>query len=224
MTSCTPLSTQNLPKPALHCPIPSRRDIGEGDIKNDVVFNSTVEYPTDVGSIQLLNSSVYMNKFANNYVKTSDGGYTPTFNDPRTVNFATGKRNQISNPPIFGEVLPEDMYKKRKVQYGGNIASYSDIGSGQIRYYVDNSTRDPFFKPNFTEKMNNVSTHYYDPMGAYKPQYERIPINVVNKVTHPSVSSEEFGLSFLRDTAAHRENIMATQLNSRNRQRWTPLH
>ena len=227
---CTPLPQQILPEPALYCPVPSRRSVAvsASGARTGTVFKDNVRYPIATGPIQMLNPEAYFDKEAKGYTAEKSRYIdTPVYdnvNDSRMINSATGQRIKLSHPPIDGELPLSEMYNKRRVRHGGPLGSYASVGSGQIVYYVDDSIRDAFFQPNFTQKVETIGIDYVDPMGSHKPQYYRVPLKYTNQVTHPSKTDEEFGLSSLRDSTIHREDIMASQMRVRNQQRWEPYH
>jgi len=116
------------------------------------------------------------------------------------------------------DMIPEDyysIYQPKFDQFGARIYNgYGDIKTGDITYFIDHETEDTYHQPNFTIPAQVEGVLYKDPMGALKPTYVR---KVVQK------PDENYNrLSWIRDSAFHREDIMAGQSAQMNQQRWSP--
>ena len=97
--------------------------------------------------------------------------------------------------------------------YGRNINQRYNINNAQIQYYIDESTKPPFFSPAFDMPSRAELVDYVDPMGTWKPHYK-----------YTLLSPEKYScLSFLNDTGFQREDIMALQQSVHNQQRSEPF-
>lgn len=128
-----------------------------------------------------------------------------TSTDPRLVSSAhSGQRLALDGPPINGKVHLQDVPKDRP-RYKGVYNSYSDIGGGQIRYYIDKELAVPFVPQLFVKPGLVRGEDYIDPMGSCKPHYYRASLDTKNC------------LNWIRDSQFHREDLMSKQLWNRNR-------
>jgi hypothetical protein len=153
---------------------------------------------------------------------SSCDGTTYLNSDPRLYNQG-GSWLQLDRPPLIsGTDLSTLTTDKSLDGYGQNYKSYADINAGQYMYYIDKSTEDAFYEPNFSSKATSVGSLYKDPMGTIKPQYDRVPDNQYNHISNGSFDDNEYSLTFLRDTQHHREDIMALQMRRRNQERYVP--
>lgn len=189
-----PRLEEMLPISSITCPVPQPRKL-----------NPVYKTLDPQRGFQTINPQVYTDKVA----KTSD-------NDARLINPFTGHRIVLSQQPIDGSVASIDMYDSDRSQQ--KVSDYKDISLGQITYYVDKSIANAFYEPNFTQASKEVGVTYIDPMGSIKPQYTMVPKPIDIK------TAKDIGLSYLYDTAFHRENIMASQMTVRNQQRWEPYN
>ena len=123
----------------------------------------------------------------------------------RSTYFLTN--NNVRPQPGMSIYCPE--YR----DYGRNYATYSDINAGQITYYIDPKIEDAYFSPNFTIPAKVEGVMYRDPMGSLKPTYVRKEVMTPNECYNP--------LSFIRDSAVHREDIMAGQMAQMNQMKWS---
>jgi len=139
--------------------------------------------------------------------------------DPRLIHAFTGQMITLDRPPLGYNLTPEEIYSDSRLkEYGKRYDSYDDIKAGQIVYYKDKELDEPFFSPLFANKSRNVSMVYRDPMGAYKPHFERYQLgSTCNTSQEPGRS----GLTFVTDTNNHRESIMAGAMAKFNQEKWT---
>ena len=143
--------------------------------------------------------------------------------DPRLFDGTRGQRYALDAPPLMGKTKLKDVYNENLRNYGQNYKTYNDINAGNIVYYIDKAIQTPFCEPNFTEPSYNVGMIYQDPMGAIKPEYNRIPKNPQpNKATTNSNNYSPYQLSFIQDTQQQREDILALQMRKGNQTRWEP--
>jgi hypothetical protein len=112
-----------------------------------------------------------------------------------------------------GSVHVNDVAKFDNTNYGSKYKSYSDIKNGQITYYTDSSTDQPFYAPVYTISSTVDKVIRKDPMDSVKAEYIRTPITT----TMNSVSRDQF----TKDALSHREDLMSLQQNLYNRTKWT---
>uniref|UniRef100_A0A6C0KSA1 Uncharacterized protein n=1 Tax=viral metagenome TaxID=1070528 RepID=A0A6C0KSA1_9ZZZZ len=93
--------------------------------------------------------------------------------------------------------------------YGKNYKGYSTVTGGQIQYYIDNQQTEPFDRPIYGATTKAVGYMFKDPMDAVKPQFEKEYAN--NSFT---------SLSWLDDSTAHRDDIIALQQRKHNEQKY----
>ncbi len=127
---------------------------------------------------------------------------------PFSSNFFTTNNDDI--PADFFSI-----YQPEFNEYGAKVyQGYGDIKTGDILYYINHEIQDAYHQPNFTIPAQVEGVLYKDPMGALKPTYVR---TLVQK------PDEKYNrLSWIRDSAFFREDIMAGQSAQRNQQRWGP--
>ena len=104
---------------------------------------------------------------------------------------------QPLNAPITNDIRGPVVYN-----------SYSDIDAGQIVYYSDPSMGQLYTPPIYVIDSINFPEVFVDPMGAWKPQYNRIPI------ARNNTNISEY--SFDRDQMEFREDLIALQSNKMN--------
>jgi hypothetical protein len=181
----------------------------------------------------LLNSGVvnddkFDNTFRSINVKDCPGssciGTTYLNSDPRLYNQG-GTWLQLDKPPLNSSTKLSTLTTDKNLDcYGQGYTSYADVNAGQYLYYISKDREDAFYEPLFSKKANTVGTMYQDPMGAMKPQYDRIPDEQYNPIldTKSCGETDEYCLSFIKDTQFHREDILARQMRKRNEQRYEP--
>lgn len=142
--------------------------------------------------------------------------------DPRLIDAARAQVLPLDRPPYNSTVKLDDVYTDPQLTcYGQGYRTYSDIGAGQIEYYIDKSREDAFYPPNFVDSAQMVGTMYQDPMGAMKPQYDRYPL----KCNDPLNTEKEVyddGLSWMQDSQFHRQDLLSRQMRKNNQERWMP--
>lgn len=142
--------------------------------------------------------------------------------DPRLLDTPRNVETLLDRPPLWKDVPLKNIYSEKLRNYGQKYRSYNDISAGQVVYYTDASIKDAYFSPNFTIRSDVESNVYSDPMENLKPHYPREPI-VVPEPGVWSNSVNNYGpLTWINDSAYHRENIMASQMAKRNQERWMP--
>ena len=196
------------------------------------VFKVQKEPLQKSGNVLLNPSAVSIDKFDDRYKAINEKkcpasscvGTTYLNSDPRLYNVG-GTWLQLDRPPLNSAVKLSSLNTDKKLNfYGQGYTSYADVNAGQYVYYVSKDIEDAFYKPLFTKKGTSIGTLYQDPMGAMKPEYDRIPDEQYNPVlTNKECNTEdEYCLTFMRDTQFQREDILARQMRRRNQERWEP--
>lgn len=196
-----------------------------------LIFSNDIEPSNKHGTV-ILNPQAMSNKFSNDFkaVKCSNPQACPEIqyasSDPRLVSPAhSGQVLTLDRPSI--QAVPESPYSydismnKDLDNYGKNYRGYSDINAGDIIYYIDKSREDPFYKPLFTTPAHAIGTLFQDPMGAMKPQYDRVPLRYRNPLNTEN-DTYSGGLSWMEDSLYHREDLLARQMRNANERRYMP--
>jgi hypothetical protein len=152
--------------------------------------------------------------------------YIPKENDSRIFSSTHGGEVMaLDRPPISSNITEKTIYTDPTFkEYGKMYGDYNDIKAGQILYYLDESIQDTLYKPLFINSANIDGIMYKDPMGSFKPQYNRTPVKIPNllETTHNNNHGE---LTWLRDSQETREDLLASQMNRNNKNkyssRWT---
>ena len=133
-----------------------------------------------------------------------------------------GTKLQLDKPPFKCNIKIDNLNTDASLNnYGQRYKSYSDVNAGQIVYYVDDSIKDAYFEPLFSNKATAVGTLYQDPMSSMKPQWERFPDEKYNPILGNADNvAGGFQSSFLKDTQYFREDLLARQMRKRNEQRF----
>lgn len=164
-----------------------------------------------------LNPQALLNKYATDFKINSENQWVSQ--DPKLISGSRGDHLILDRPPIDGTIpLDQILTDKSLDNYGKSYKTYSDINAGHITYYIDNSIKDPFFKPIYSIPTHITGELYKDPMDSLKPQYERHfcfrdPINSQN-------CSYNGSLSWIQDSQEHREDLISKQMRKHNEQRW----
>jgi hypothetical protein len=166
--------------------------------------------------LTLLNPQVYTDKYAQDYMLTADKKFVNI--DARLYYAPYDQRLELDNAPIIGSVPLKDVYSEKLRGYGKSYKNYADIKEGQIMYYQDKSIEGPYFAPNFSIPSVNKTVMYRDPMGGVSAEYPRM-MGYQNPL-QSGCQKDEYGLTFLRDTHLHREDIMTAQMAKMNRGRY----
>ncbi len=147
-----------------------------------------------------------------NPMKVACDGSIWVSNDPRIRNPAINQLVPLDRPPYTGDVKLRNVYNEDLRGYGQNYKTYRDIHAGQIQYYLDPDLSEPYFEPNFAIRSDITKSVFQDPMGALKPQYDRVPIAYNNY----NISD----YSFDRDQMGFREDLMSKQMRVMDQQEW----
>lgn len=137
------------------------------------------------------------------FIPVSPNGYTSM--DPRLYDSPRSIRTVLDRPPLrTRNVDPlRSMYTDENNVQTGFYNSYSDIMGGDFVYYTDMDIAAPYFSPVYTNMSDVVPQIQIDPMGAYRPIYQRIPVLHNNRITSP--------YTFDQDQISFREDLMALQ-------------
>lgn len=200
---------------------------------NTMPFGQNIE-PKNNKNKTNMNPQSLTNKYATDFSITSCTlpkyqGSCPkeqyTSLDPRLVSAGhMGQRQTLDIPPVDPKVKMDTLLVDNNLDnYGQNYKNYEDIKEGNILYYIDHTIEDAYFRPNFTIPSNINAFVYKDPMGSFKPQYNRKPVSCRNVLDSKS-NHYEGGLSWMADSLEQREDIMSLQMSKRNQQRYEPRY
>jgi len=171
---------------------------------------------------QNISGYTYLNKLPSNnsdFHPVKDGKKTCfTSVDPK-LRIKGGLSLILDQPPLDTYVALKDIYTDPSLnEYGKKYNSYNDITGGEFVYYIDKSIENAYSKPNFVTPAKVTGYLHQDPMDAILPTYERKP-----EYRDPFAENDSYKycLSWMDDTMAHREDIMASQMSVRNSQKWS---
>ena len=200
-----------------HCKIPKNFDS-----HNKMLFRDGIEPEKKNGYIYL-NPSAMQSQYATDFFPVQSSSKVQyRSNDPRLISASRGgDRLTLDNPPIDSQINLDKIYTDKNLNnYGKSYNTYSDIKAGQITYYIDKSIKDPFFSPLFSTPINSQGILYRDPMGSFKAQYEREPLNS-NDPINTDKKYYKGGLSWIEDSQEHREDLLSKQMSKYNSQKWS---
>ena len=132
--------------------------------------------------------------------------------NPKTMEAARAIRMKLDRPSTTGSVPLCNIYTDP------NLDNYTphNVNNGQITYYIDNSIKDPFYRPVYDIPSKTIAYEYTDPMTSEKPHYI---------LTHRNEDVFNYArLSSLNDSSFHRENLIASQQAKYNQTRITPFY
>lgn len=127
--------------------------------------------------------------------------------DPRLFDSPRNERLVLDRPPFHTRNTQpqENLYSDENKNFVGFYPSYDQIKGGSIVYYTDLDIAEPYTTPPYSLPCRIQPTLLIDPMGAYRPIYERTPLFEKNNAAFP--------YSFDQDQVQFREDIMS--LNER---------
>lgn len=210
--------------------LPSNRSVRGCDLdfgcSDRKLFKSNIE-PTYNNGYTILNKDVYNSKYSKDFseiqCKNSHSCSSNQYvsNDPRLISVVhSGQVQTLDRPPLNGHIQQKDISLNTELDYyGKNYTTYADVNGGYVTYYISKAIADPFCSPNYENPSRMYGTLYKDPMGAIKPQYDRVPIKC-NDRFDSKTNYYKTGLSFLEDSQEHREDMMARQTRKPNETRW----
>ena len=173
-----------------------------------------------------INPNVIQSKYAQDFrgVNCNISGCNKTTyisSEPRLLNAATAQNLLLDKPPITTEVKLANIAEDKNLDnYGQNYSSYADINAGQIMYYIDKPLAPAYHKPVFDISADVYRSVYQDPMGALDSTYDRVPDNQTDPINQ-HVDKYEGCLSFIQDSAEHRQDIISKQMSTQNREKWS---
>ena len=225
-------TTHHYPKSCcnyLYCDKDNSIELSKNAINNEYisyyydknVFKVNQEPSSKVG-YTIINPSVLSDDKLDKTFKSYNQKTCYLTRDPRLYNQG-GTWIQLDKEPLNSSVKLSSLNTDKSLNnYGKGYNSYSDINTGQYLYYVNKEAEEAFSDPLFSTKAISVGTMYRDPMGSIKHSYERIPIKNYNPIIDNNQYDEtdEYCLSFIRDTQFQREDILALQMIKRNMQRY----
>lgn len=194
------------------------------DCYNTVEWRRNIQPRDDVG-INEINPQVYQGKLAEGFNKVGCNTCCPNETyismDPRLYSSTRADYLVLDRPPMDGNVRLKDLYSSKLDCYGIGFKPYDQINDGQITYYIDESIKDAFYKPVYSEPAEEISVLYKDPMGSMKPEYNRKAL--INTYNHTVTESDcyPYGLSFIQDSQSFREDIIALQQRKNNQEKWS---
>ena len=192
-------------------------------------FRYNIE-PTQAEGYKFLNPIVYRNKLSKDFRATICEGNNEkccpdlqfVSKDPRLISVPhSGQVQTLDRPPPNSAMLLSEISTDKNLDnYGKGYRSYADIDGGYISYYIDKSIEDPLFSPVFANTASSQGNLYRDPMGAFKPQYERNPLTNDN-LLDTQRNYYEGGLSWIRDSQEFREDIISKFMADNNEKKWS---
>ena len=191
-------------------------------------FRYDIEPKNNHGYVNL-NPDVVQEKYASDFKRMNCSGdqncpkIQYASQDPRLISVAHGGQVlTLDRPPLETEPKLDTISSDIKLDcYGKGYRTYSDINAGQIMYYIDKSRQDPFYLPNFPTSARAYGTLYRDPMGSFKPQYDRDPLKCDNPL-NTTRDNYDGGLSWIQDSQEHRQDLLSRMMRKQNEQRWEP--
>ncbi|NBP58943.1 hypothetical protein EBU71_20835, partial [bacterium] len=144
------------------------------------------------------------------YRVDEEGGFVSM--NPKTMDAPRAIRMKLDRPSTTGSIPLCSIYTDP------NLDNYTahNVNNGQIIYFIDNSVKDPFYRPIYDIPFETQKIAYTDPMNSEKPHYALIHQN--DKVFNYSP------LSSINDSTFHRENLIASQQAKYNQTRITPFY
>lgn len=138
--------------------------------------------------------------------------------DPRTFDSPRNDRLVLDRPPIFSrDTQPQKhMYEAPGGQTGFYPGGYQDMRNGSIFYYIDRDFTNPYQETPYTLPCRVLPQIEIDPMGAFRPIYQRIPLFQNNR----SASAYTFD----QDQIEFREDLMALQSRKINESDYQLYH
>ena len=151
--------------------------------------------------------------------RVNDSVRTSLQSDPRTFDAARMQNYDYFNrtPKPYGASRSQPTTQSKPSQSSNKkYSGVSSIDKGNISYYCGEITNN-VFNPMTHRPGMTLQSVYVDPNGIAKPTFDIDP----RRLTRQSMDQKhESRLSFINDTALHREDIMANNLRIYNRQRY----
>jgi hypothetical protein len=157
-----------------------------------------------------------------NYDNTGKNGYISS--DPRLISSVhMGQKLVLDRPSVDSNLTMKQVLDDKTLDTYSKpyYASYNDINTGYITYYIDSSIKDVLFNPLFTDKSYVDGYDYVDPMETIKPHYTRRNINYIQDSVNTPDNNYEDNLSWINDSTEHREDIINKQMAIINQQKYS---
>ena len=137
--------------------------------------------------------------------------------DPRTVDAPRGMRLTLDRPPFYSKNTQplSDLYTEEGNKTGF-YRGYEDIRGGDIFYYTDAELAEPYRPPMYILPSYTIPNMEIDPMGAFRPIYEKIPVFQNNRASS--------GYTFDQDQLQFREDLMSLQSQKINESDYLMYH
>lgn len=140
--------------------------------------------------------------------------------NPLLISAPRGEKLVLDRPNYTGEVcvgnVPHDeIYTPQFANYGKHYTDIASIDGGQIQYYIG-SLPNAYSEPNFVTPANVTHEVVRDPMGVYRPQYNRQSLQTYS---WDACRQDECD-SFTHDSLEFRQELMEKQMRKRNEQSW----
>ena len=150
------------------------------------------------------------------FEKDSNGAMMSMKADARLYDARHSYFMQLDSSPIqvvYDQINDNISGNPKLTGYGKNYTGYGNVTGGQIQYYIDKESSEPFYSPVYGTKAKSIGTTYRDPMDSVKPHYDR---------EYPSYGEFQDGtcLSFLDDTTKFRDDIISRQQRVHNQQKF----
>jgi hypothetical protein len=137
--------------------------------------------------------------------------------DPRTVDSPRAMRLTLDRPPFYSRnTQPQSHMYTDQGNRTGFYNGYENINGGSIFYYTDLDLADPYGELPYSLPSYTVPFMQVDPMGAYRPIYEKMPIFQNNQVAS--------GYTFDQDQMQFREDLMSLQSRKINESDYIMYH
>jgi hypothetical protein len=187
---------------------------------NKLLFRSHKHIRQKTDKTIVLNPQILSNGISKDFKKVTCGNSsTYTSTDPRLTDTIRNHNLHLDTPPFVSNF--KNIYNSTELDnYGRNYKTYSDIGAGNIVYYTT-ERGDPFYSTLFSNPGHTTGHINVTPMGSIHPEYTRtVPRQNMLRQPKPGTNEQDCGLSWIRDSSEHREDIISSQMSRINRERW----
>ena len=158
------------------------------------------------------NTITFLNEKGHSFVCGQDFVYNPRTGtcpgyqsmDPRTFDSPRAIRTTYDRPPLFSKnTQPLQNLYTSPGAHTGFYPSYQAIKNGDLFYYTDRDVAEPYGLDPYTLTSYTIPQIEIDPMGAYRPLYQKVPVFQNNR----NVAQYTFD----QDQMQFREDLMALQ-------------
>lgn len=131
--------------------------------------------------------------------------------DPRLIDPVRNIHMVLDRPPYQPRnVQPlQNMYADCEGHIKPQVYNqgYESIYPGDIQYYIDTTQTQAYDNPEYTLQQAVVPFVFQDPMGALKPQYDRVPL-YKNNQNISDYTFDQDQISFREDMITHLQRTM----------------